>query len=77
MGSENKHSILTTSTAMDTIKDAANSASESVQKGFSSVSKEGNKQVAKDSNAPLGDRASAAKDAASDKASEQKHEIKK
>ncbi|KAI0136238.1 glucose repressible protein Grg1 [Xylariales sp. AK1849] len=61
---------------MDTIKNAANSASETVQQGISGASKEGNKQVAKDSNASTGTRASAAKDAVSDKASETKHDAK-
>jgi len=62
---------------MDAIKNAATSASETVQQGISGTSKEANKAVAKDSNASLGDRASAAKDATSDKASETKHDLKK
>ena len=40
---------------------------EKVQEGISGTSKEANKEVAKDSNAGIGTRASAAKDAASDK----------
>jgi hypothetical protein len=40
---------------------------EKVQEGLSGTSKEANKEVAKDSNAGIGTRASAAKDAASDK----------
>jgi hypothetical protein len=44
-------------------------ATEKVQEGISGTSKEANKEVAKDSNAGIGTRASAAKDAASDKVS--------
>ncbi|ORY64796.1 glucose-repressible protein Grg1 [Pseudomassariella vexata] len=62
---------------METIKNAANSASETVQQGVSSVSKEGNKEVAKDSNASTGTRASAAKDAVGDKVEETTHSVKK
>jgi len=62
---------------MDTIKNAANSASETVQQGISGTSKEANKQVAKDDNASVGTRASAAKDAVGDKADESKHDLKK
>lgn len=61
---------------MDTIKNAANSASETVQQGVSGISKEGNKQVAKDSNADVGTRAEAGKDAASDKVSEATHSVR-
>jgi len=62
---------------MDTIKNAASSASETIQQGVSGTSKEANKQIAKDSNVPAGDRASAAKDAAGDKVDETKHDLKK
>merc|ERR1712134_240277 len=58
---------------MDSVKNAANSAAETVQQGLRGTSKEANKEVAKDSNAPVGTRASAAKDAVSDKAQEEKH----
>lgn len=60
----------------DAIKNAVSSASETVQQGISGVSKEGNKEVAKDSNAPAGTRAEAAKDAASDKVSETTHSVR-
>lgn len=40
---------------------------------MSTASKEGNKEVAKDSNASLGTRAEAAKDAIGDKMDESKH----
>lgn len=60
----------------DAIKNAVSSASETVQQGISGVSKEGNKEVAKDSNAPAGTRAEAAKDAVSDKASETTHSVR-
>jgi len=58
---------------MDKINDAANYVSETVQGALSTASKEGNKEVAKDSNASLGTRATAAKDAVGDKVDEQKH----
>ncbi|KAH7251722.1 glucose-repressible protein Grg1 [Fusarium tricinctum] len=61
---------------MDSVKNAVNSATETVQQGLSGTSKEANKNVAKDSNANIGTRASAAKDALSDKASEEKHDTK-
>lgn len=60
---------------MDAIKNAANSASETVQQGVSGVSKEGNKQVAKDSNADTSTRAEAGKDAIGDKVSETTHSV--
>lgn len=41
---------------MDTIKNAANYVSESVQQAGSTASKETNKEVAKDNNANLGTR---------------------
>ncbi|KAF5025911.1 hypothetical protein F66182_2030 [Fusarium sp. NRRL 66182] len=61
---------------MDSIKNAANAAGEKVNELASGASKETNKEVAKDSNAPVGTRASAAKDALSDKADESKHGAK-
>ncbi|EKJ75734.1 hypothetical protein NXS19_012241 [Fusarium pseudograminearum] len=61
---------------MDTIKNTVNQATEKVQEGISGTSKEANKEVAKDSNAGVGTRASAAKDALSDKADESAHGAK-
>jgi hypothetical protein len=61
---------------MDSIKQGVNYVSESVQQATSGASKEANKNVAKDSNASLGTRASAAKDAVGDKASETSHDGK-
>ncbi|KAF5573139.1 putative glucose repressible Grg1 [Fusarium pseudoanthophilum] len=61
---------------MDSIKNTVNQATEKVQEGLSGTSKEANKEVAKDSNAGIGTRASAAKDAASDKMDETKHSAK-
>ena len=58
---------------MDKINNAANYVSDTVQGALSTTSKEANKEVAKDSNASLGTRASAAKDAVGDKFDEQKH----
>ncbi|CEJ81112.1 Putative Glucose repressible protein Grg1 [[Torrubiella] hemipterigena] len=61
---------------MESIKQAANYASEQVQKATSGVSKETNKEVAKDSNASVGTRLNAAKDAVGDKIDESKHDAK-
>jgi len=61
---------------MDSIKQGANYVSEKTQEAISGTSKEANKQVAKDSDAPVGTRASAAKDALGDKAKETKHDAK-
>lgn len=61
---------------MESIKQGANSVSETVQKAASGVSKETNKEVAKDSNASIGTRASAAKDAVGDKVDESSHDAK-
>ncbi|KAL8852968.1 MAG: hypothetical protein Q9221_002218 [Calogaya cf. arnoldii] len=78
---------------METIKNAANSASETLQGKSAEAQKEADKGmraslflqcshlteklgVAKDSNASLGDRATAAKDAAGNKMEEQKHDTK-
>ncbi|KAL8754954.1 MAG: hypothetical protein Q9184_004948 [Pyrenodesmia sp. 2 TL-2023] len=59
---------------MDTLKQGANYVSETVQGTGATASKEANKDTAKDSSASLGDRASAAKDAAGDKMEETKHD---
>ncbi|KAG9779972.1 hypothetical protein KCU88_g3864, partial [Aureobasidium melanogenum] len=61
---------------MDTIKNAANYVSETIQGASSTASKEANKNVAKDSNANLSTRAQAAGDAISDKFDEQAHDRK-
>ncbi|KPM36129.1 hypothetical protein AK830_g10432 [Neonectria ditissima] len=61
---------------MESAKQAVNYVAETVQGAVSSVSKEGNKEVAKDSNAPIGTRASAAVDALGDKADQHGHENK-
>ncbi|KAH7033176.1 glucose-repressible gene protein [Microdochium trichocladiopsis] len=58
---------------MDKINNAANYVSDTVQGALSTTSKEANKEVAKDNNASIGTRASAAKDAVGDKFDEQKH----
>ncbi|KAL8924414.1 MAG: hypothetical protein Q9208_004022 [Pyrenodesmia sp. 3 TL-2023] len=59
---------------MDTLKQGANYVSESVQGTGATASKEANKETAKDNSASIGDRASAAKDAAGDKMEETKHD---
>ncbi|ATY58311.1 glucose repressible protein Grg1 [Cordyceps militaris CM01] len=61
---------------MDSIKQGANYVSEQVQKATSGTSKEANKEVAKDSNANVGTRLSAAKDAVGDKVNESGHDAK-
>ncbi|RVX70104.1 Glucose-repressible protein [Exophiala mesophila] len=61
---------------MDTIKNAANYVSETIQGGGATASKEANKEVAKDGNANLSTRAQAAGDAISDKVDEQTHNRK-
>ncbi|EFY97275.1 hypothetical protein MHUMG1_07038 [Metarhizium humberi] len=61
---------------MDSLKQGANYVSETVKQATSGASKETNKQVAKDSDAPIGTRASAAKDALGDKVDEHKHDAK-
>ncbi|KAL2266396.1 hypothetical protein VTJ83DRAFT_5748 [Remersonia thermophila] len=58
---------------MDTVNNAINYVSDTVQGALHGTSKEANKEVAKDSNASLGTRISAAGDAISDKAKETKH----
>jgi hypothetical protein len=60
---------------METVKNAVNYVSETVQQGVSATSKEANKEVAKDSNATLSTRATAAKDALGDKIDEQGHSV--
>lgn len=57
-------------------QNAANYVAESVQGGGAQASKEANKQVAKDGDASIGTRASAAKDAVSDKIDQSSHEGK-
>ncbi|CZT52346.1 probable glucose-repressible protein grg-1 [Rhynchosporium secalis] len=61
---------------METIKNAANYVAESVQGTGAEASKEANKSVAKDGNASIGTRASAAKDALGDKVDQTSHEGK-
>ncbi|EFY93277.1 Glucose-repressible protein1 [Metarhizium acridum] len=61
---------------MDSLKQGANYVSETVKQATSGASKETNKQVAKDSDASIGTRASAAKDALGDKVDEHKHDAK-
>ncbi|KAH0493868.1 hypothetical protein TgHK011_000514 [Trichoderma gracile] len=61
---------------MESIKQGANFVGEKVQQATSGASKEANKNVAKDSDAPIGTRASAAKDALGDKVDESKHDTK-
>ncbi|KAL5343870.1 glucose-repressible protein Grg1 [Aspergillus crustosus] len=61
---------------METVKNAANYVSESIQGAGATASKETNKNVAKDSDAGLTTRASAAKDAIVDKKDEKSHDAK-
>ncbi|KAG9231889.1 glucose-repressible gene protein [Amylocarpus encephaloides] len=61
---------------MESIKNAANYVSETVQGAGSEASKEANKSVAKDGNASMGSRATAAKDAVGDKMDQTSHETK-
>jgi len=61
---------------METIKNAANYVSESIQGTGAEASKEANKNVAKDSGANVSTRASAAKDALIDKKDEKAHDTK-
>ncbi|KAL4974550.1 glucose-repressible protein Grg1 [Aspergillus desertorum] len=61
---------------METVKNAVNYVSESVQGAGASASKETNKNVAKDSDASLTSRATAAKDAVIDKKDEKSHDAK-
>ncbi|TPX12650.1 uncharacterized protein E0L32_000827 [Thyridium curvatum] len=59
---------------MDSIKQAANYVSDSVKSATYGASKEANKEVAKDSNAPVGTRVEAGFDALKDKSNEHKHD---
>ncbi|KAJ5917694.1 glucose-repressible protein [Penicillium verhagenii] len=61
---------------METVKNAANYVSETIQGAGSTASKEANKHVAKDSDAKVTTRAQAAVDAVGDKADEKKHDVK-
>ncbi|KAH7318640.1 glucose repressible protein Grg1 [Stachybotrys elegans] len=61
---------------MDSIKQGANYVAESVQQATSGAQKTANKEVAKDGNAPIGTRASAAKDALGNKVDESGHDAK-
>ncbi|KAJ5178864.1 glucose-repressible protein [Penicillium capsulatum] len=61
---------------METVKNAANYVSETIQGAGATASKEANKNVAKDSDAKLTTRASAAVDAVSDRKDEQVHDVK-
>ncbi|KAK2601807.1 hypothetical protein QQS21_004691 [Conoideocrella luteorostrata] len=61
---------------MESLKQGANYVSEQTKKAVSGGSKEANKNTAKNSDAPVGTRASAAKNALSDKASETGHDAK-
>ncbi|KAL2783140.1 glucose-repressible protein Grg1 [Aspergillus keveii] len=61
---------------METVKNAANYVTESIQQGGAAASKETNKNVAKDSDASLTSRATAAKDAVVDKKDEKSHDAK-
>ncbi|RMZ83613.1 hypothetical protein DV738_g907, partial [Chaetothyriales sp. CBS 135597] len=56
----------------ETVKNAANFVSDKISEVTSGASAEANKTIAKDSDASLGTRASAAKDAIGDKFSENK-----
>ncbi|KAI0122851.1 glucose-repressible gene protein-like protein [Xylariales sp. AK1849] len=59
---------------MDKINNAANYVSDTVKSTLNQGSKEANKEVAKDNNAPIGTRATAAKDALGDKVDEHKYD---
>ncbi|KAL3422393.1 glucose-repressible gene protein [Phlyctema vagabunda] len=61
---------------METIKNAANYVAETVQGTGAEASKEANKSVAKDNDATLSSRATAAKDALVDKKDETSHNTK-
>ncbi|KAL4951933.1 glucose-repressible protein Grg1 [Aspergillus filifer] len=61
---------------METIKNTVNYVTESFQGAGATASKEVNKEVAKDNNADLTTRATAAKDALLDKKDEQVHQTK-
>lgn len=55
---------------MDTVKNAANYVSDKTSEVLNSASKETNKEVAKDSNVSIGNRAEAGKDYVKDSLSE-------
>lgn len=55
---------------MDTVKNAANYVSDKTSEVINSASKETNKEVAKDSNVSIGNRAEAGKDYVKDSISE-------
>lgn len=61
---------------METVKNAGNFVAEKVQSATSGASKETNKNVAKDNNAPIGTRLESGVDALQDKAEEKKHDAK-
>ncbi|KAJ0417344.1 hypothetical protein BJY00DRAFT_289733 [Aspergillus carlsbadensis] len=61
---------------MESVKNAANYVTESIQSAGSTASKETNKNVAKDNDASLTSRATAAKDAVVDKKDEKSHDAK-
>ncbi|KAG9246339.1 glucose-repressible protein Grg1 [Calycina marina] len=61
---------------MQSVKDAANYVSESVQGAGAEASKTANKETAKDSNASMSTRASAGMDALGDKKDESAHNAK-
>ncbi|KAL3424337.1 glucose-repressible protein [Phlyctema vagabunda] len=62
--------------SLTTIQNTANYIGEKVQGTGAEASKEANKEVAKDSNATVGTRVTAAKDAVIDKKDEVSHDIK-
>ncbi|KAG6014144.1 hypothetical protein E4U54_005772 [Claviceps lovelessii] len=61
---------------MESVKQAANYVSETVQGAVSGASHETNKEVAKDSNASASTRLTAAKDAVGDKFDQKTHDAK-
>jgi hypothetical protein len=61
---------------MESAKQAVNYVAETVQGAVSGASKETNKEIAKDGNASLYTRATAAKDAVGDKIDQESHEGK-
>ncbi|GAA5902481.1 hypothetical protein JCM6882_002764 [Rhodosporidiobolus microsporus] len=70
-------STSTVDSIKNTVSDAANYVTETVQEYTAGASKEGNKEVAKgNTDASLTDRASAALDAGGDKLQESKHSAK-
>merc|ERR1712113_1159579 len=68
---QEEHTIYTST--MESVKNAANYVSETVKGTGAEASKETNKEVAKDSDANLSTRASAAKDAVVDKKDQESH----